>query len=499
MGLELLNIFIGYDQNESIAYHVLCQSIIEKTSVPVRITPIVKQQLDVYQRSQSEFESTDFSTTRFLTPYLSNYEGWSLFIDCDFVLLDDLKELWELRDENYAVMVCKHDYIPRSQRKFLDKIQSRYKMKNWSSLILFNNEKCKALTPDYINQSAGLSLHQFEWTKNELIGELPLNWNYLCDEDNQVHPPKGVHYTNGGPWFIETRDVEFANYWYEYRSRAMNSDPYKSKILLIDGKEFEVVPPKYKAGGKTSDYFQLKETTTESMYHLKAMGLEHRGFQHRYPYIYMQSLGASIARYFNLATQESSIVRLNNEDFLLTKDIRGEGYIKSMEPLSYFSTRVIDSSRKLNELFEQWQKYSKTNVSEFMTKMVLFDTLIANNQRDARSLRIFEVDKSAFIQNPHLKMKSNHDFLIETNFGCAEFSEKDKRPLYTNDELFEFIIANDSVEAAKSFFNGMSPKNLRGIIEKTNFLSPEMKESCLNVLNTQYESLLYLEERILEF
>lgn len=498
MGREMLNIFIGYDQNESIAYHVLCQSIIEKTSIPVRITPIVKNQLSVYQRSLSEFESTDFATTRFLTPYLSNYEGWSLFVDCDFVFREDLKDLWDLRDEQYAVMVCKHDYKPKDQRKFLDKIQFRYQKKNWSSLILFNNAKCTKLTPDYINKSAGLSLHQFEWTNEELIGSLPLDWNYLCEEENQLSPPKGIHYTNGGPWFSETRDVEFANDWLEFRSRAMNSDPYKSKILLIDGKEFEVIPPEFKEKGKTSDYFQLREVESGLMYLLKPMGHVHRGFTHRYPYIYMQALGAEIARYFSLPTQDSSIKRLNNEDFLLTKDIRGEGYVKSMDPLSYFSSRVINDSRKLNELFEQWQKYTKTNVSEFMTKMILFDTLIANNQRDARSLRIFEVDESVYIQNPHLKMKSNHDFLIETNFGCAEFSEKDKRPLYTNEELFDFIVSTNSIDAAKTFFDGMSPKNLRAIIEKASFLSSEMKQSCLNILNTQYESLLNLEERILK-
>ena len=35
---KLLNIFVGFDQKEAIAYHTFVQSIIEKSSIPLSIT-----------------------------------------------------------------------------------------------------------------------------------------------------------------------------------------------------------------------------------------------------------------------------------------------------------------------------------------------------------------------------------------------------------------------------------------------------------------------------
>lgn len=37
---DALNIFIGYDADEIIAYHAPCQSIIEKSSKPLKISPL---------------------------------------------------------------------------------------------------------------------------------------------------------------------------------------------------------------------------------------------------------------------------------------------------------------------------------------------------------------------------------------------------------------------------------------------------------------------------
>ena len=64
-------------------------------------------------RERNPLQSTDFSFSRFLVPYLCGYEGWSLFMDCDMLMLDDIAELWALRDERYAVQVVKHEHVPR--------------------------------------------------------------------------------------------------------------------------------------------------------------------------------------------------------------------------------------------------------------------------------------------------------------------------------------------------------------------------------------------------
>ncbi len=107
-------------------------------------------------------------------------------------------------DDRYAVMVCKHDYVPVSERKFLNKVQTAYKMKNWSSVILMNNARCKALTPDFVNHATGLELHQFKWLASEYeIGSLDLDWNWLVGEYPKKDDARVVHFTLGGPYFNE--------------------------------------------------------------------------------------------------------------------------------------------------------------------------------------------------------------------------------------------------------------------------------------------------------
>ena len=138
---------------------------------------------DNFTRERSKIESTEFSFSRFIVPHLMNYKGWALFMDCDQLMFTDVAELWRLRDERYAIQVCKHDYVPRKQKKFLGQVQTIYEKKNWSSVMLMNCDKCTALTPDYVNSATGLQLHQFKWLENDsLIGELPLEWNWLVGE-----------------------------------------------------------------------------------------------------------------------------------------------------------------------------------------------------------------------------------------------------------------------------------------------------------------------------
>ena len=143
-----VRIFIGFDPRESIAYHVLSHSIIRRTSVPVAITPLSLAALkDVFDRPRDPRQSTDFAFTRFLVPYLCDYAGWALFLDCDMLLRRDLGDLWALRDDRYAVMVVKHDYTPSTGVKFLGQQQTSYARKNWSSVMLFNTARCRALDP----------------------------------------------------------------------------------------------------------------------------------------------------------------------------------------------------------------------------------------------------------------------------------------------------------------------------------------------------------------
>ncbi len=211
----MIRIFIGYDSRETVAFHVLSQSIHKRASEPVSITPIMLSQLEgLFQRDRHALQSTEFSFSRFLTPYLCDFQGWSLFMDCDMLVLDDIAKLWALRDEQYAVQVVKHHHVPKEDRKFLDQPQTKYEKKNWSSVILFNNSKCTALTPEYVNSASGLELHQFKWLGDDgLIGDIPERWNHLVDYNPHIDDPANVHFTTGGPYFDEYKDCSYAKEW----------------------------------------------------------------------------------------------------------------------------------------------------------------------------------------------------------------------------------------------------------------------------------------------
>ncbi|MGD9921450.1 MAG: glycosyltransferase [Pseudorhodoplanes sp.] len=212
---EPLDVYIGYDSKEIVAYHVLCQSIIAKSSQPIRFTPINLRNITaLFSRERNQLQSTEFSFSRFLVPCLSGYRGWSLFMDCDMLLRADIAELFALADDRYAVMVCKHDYTPKDEVKFLGQVQTKYEKKNWSSVMLFNNARCRTLTPDYVNSATGLQLHQFKWLTDEaLIGDLPLTWNWLVGEYDYDPEARIVHFTRGGPYFANYRNSDYADEW----------------------------------------------------------------------------------------------------------------------------------------------------------------------------------------------------------------------------------------------------------------------------------------------
>ena len=212
----MINIFIGYDSKEKVAYNVLSHSIIQNSTKPVAITPIALNHLkDDFVRERNALSSTEFSFSRFMIPHLMNYQGWALFMDCDMLMFEDVSELWRMRDDSKAIQVCKHNYIPKEKTKFLGQTQTAYPKKNWSSFMLMNCSKCSSLTPDYVNRASGLELHQFKWLEGDhLIGDLPLEWNWLVGEYEHKEDVNNVHYTKGGPWFEEYARCDYSQDWF---------------------------------------------------------------------------------------------------------------------------------------------------------------------------------------------------------------------------------------------------------------------------------------------
>lgn len=227
----MIHVYIGFDERETAAFHVLSHSIHMHASQPVCITPIMLSQLKgVYARERNPLQSTDFSFSRFLAPYLANYQGWGIFMDCDMVVQDDIAKLWAMRDEKYAVMCVKHDHQPKEDIKFLDAVQTKYQKKNWSSVMLFNNARCRALTPEFVNTATGLELHQFKWlSSDDEIGEIPITWNHLVGYNAPNPNASLIHYTLGGPYFEEYADCEHAALWNNMKQGMLRVDQRAKK------------------------------------------------------------------------------------------------------------------------------------------------------------------------------------------------------------------------------------------------------------------------------
>jgi hypothetical protein len=120
------------------------------------------------------------------------------------------------------VHVVQHAYTPRQRVKMDGRPQAAYPRKNWSSLMLFDaaHPALRALTPGVVNTAAPAFLHRFGWIDDALIGALPAEWNFLVGEyPPPDRPPAAIHYTNGGPWFPDCADVDYADLWLAEQAR----------------------------------------------------------------------------------------------------------------------------------------------------------------------------------------------------------------------------------------------------------------------------------------
>jgi hypothetical protein len=219
-----LKVYVGYDSREDIAWQVCRHSLARHAFGPVEIHPLKQpalRELGLYTRPADVSASTEFSLTRFLTPYLADTPGWSVFVDCDFLFTEDIGGLISSLDPDKAVYVVQHDYDPRHMIKMDGKTQTTYPRKNWSSFIVFNggHPDVQALTPSVVNAAEPAFLHRFSWVKNDAhIGQLDRRWNFLVGEYAISERPAAIHYTNGGPWFDEWQTVDYAEEWRHERS-----------------------------------------------------------------------------------------------------------------------------------------------------------------------------------------------------------------------------------------------------------------------------------------
>ena len=229
----MLTLYVGFDPREAACYHTFCQSVIEHASDPVAFIPLHSPMLNDFDGQQDGTNA--FIYSRYLVPHLQDYKGWALFCDGDMHVTTDIYELWDLRDDDKAVQVVKHDYKTQHHRKYIgtplanDNID--YPRKNWSSVMLFNcsHKMNRILTPEFVSTMGPKTLHRFEWLLDEDIGELPMEWNWLVGEyaDNGANL---YHHTLGSPGFEHYKECYTSKDWNNYLLNALHMEgerPYE--------------------------------------------------------------------------------------------------------------------------------------------------------------------------------------------------------------------------------------------------------------------------------
>lgn len=231
-------IYMGFDSREKVTYDVARHSILTRTSVPTRIVPIEIDNPEYQKILTRPIEkrkgdndvtqlwcpisdapmSTEFAISRFIVPFITK-GGWVLFMDPDMVALDDISKLFEFankENEKFAVMVVKHDHQPTEEKHDAGQLQTSYPRKNWSSLVLWNldHHAHKKFTVKELNTWPGRDLHAFKWLKDEEIGELPQEWNFLVGvNEGDLEKQKILHYTNGQPGWQGWEPQETDKIW----------------------------------------------------------------------------------------------------------------------------------------------------------------------------------------------------------------------------------------------------------------------------------------------
>lgn len=233
------SIYIGFDPREAEAFAV-CRHSLRRLSGDIPVRAICLDDMrrkGLYWRPTSTRDgrmwddiseapmATEFAISRFLTPVLAK-RGWALFMDCDVLSRADVNELFDQADPRYAVMCVQHKHEPPPGVKMDGQLQTLYRRKNWSSVMLLNcdHPANEALTVNLINTVPGRDLHSFSWLKDDEIGAIDPAWNFLVGHTDASVAPKLVHFTEGGPWFEAYRDVPYAEEWRAERSLWLNDE-----------------------------------------------------------------------------------------------------------------------------------------------------------------------------------------------------------------------------------------------------------------------------------
>lgn len=246
-------ICIGYEPREEEAYRVAIASAIHHAPEGTLVTGVHLQELHacgLYTRRTESRDgrlwdviseapmSTEFAISRFLSIEVAEMEmkkhgykwgvdgpTWVMFMDCDMLVRKPLAPLFELASKNLdkAVLCVQHQHKPDYSVKMDNQIQTVYARKNWSSVMLLNPNhpsNIHDLTVELVNTVPGRDLHRFCWLKDEDIGALPIEYNWLVGHSPNDVDPTIVHFTDGAPCMPGYENVPYADEWREWLAKC---------------------------------------------------------------------------------------------------------------------------------------------------------------------------------------------------------------------------------------------------------------------------------------
>lgn len=230
-------IWVGFDQREAPAFAVAVHSARMHRTLPITIRGVVLGDLQRAGKYRREIRrevtpdgktrmidvpsdhpmATQHACSRFFVPMLAR-EGWALFTDGDVLWRNDPALLFEQFDPRFAAYCVKHVHTPLAETKMDGQVQSQYSRKNWTSVIAFNcdhpaNQVLKT-DLEYLNTRPGRYLHALEWLRDNEIGELGSEWNWLVGWSSEEIEPSVVHFTEGTPDMPGYENVPYADEWH---------------------------------------------------------------------------------------------------------------------------------------------------------------------------------------------------------------------------------------------------------------------------------------------
>lgn len=201
--IDMNKVFINFDARQQASFTVCAMSVIEHAKTPVAIVPVVLKALPFQWTCL-----TPVTYSRFLVPWMSDFEGMSIYLDADTLVRGDITELFSY---------CRKEMAKRDDQGLVQPavwVNVHQPEFEWASVIVFNNghPSNAKLTPKHV-QVTPEAMHKMGWVLPHEVGEFPPEWNVRIGYEKVPDDPKLIRFTQGVPQWWETEDQPFADEW----------------------------------------------------------------------------------------------------------------------------------------------------------------------------------------------------------------------------------------------------------------------------------------------